>query len=216
MGHVIITALSLAWVLLTILATLAVFSAVLTPKWLLGAYPLEVENGTIVPTVGIFNRCTRIKGQNNCAVFAMDGLATDSSVFPSFWKVSLVLFALGLVVMVLTTMAALVSCCVQSINRKSIFTLTGTVQATAGLFYILGLVLYAAGWGSARVIKLCGRDAGPFTIGDCSFGWAMYIGVIGICLTFLTACLSVCAEKTTSSDKVSRKVERGETLVCLL
>lgn len=40
----------------------------------------------------------------------------------------------------------------------------------AGLFYIMGLVLYAAGWGSPRVVKLCGRDAGPFTVGDCTFG----------------------------------------------
>ncbi|XP_054263198.1 LHFPL tetraspan subfamily member 2a protein-like [Macrosteles quadrilineatus] len=216
MGHVIITALSLVWVLLTITSTLAVFSAILTPKWLMGPIPLEVENGTIVPSVGIFNRCTRIKHQNNCAVFAMDGLATDSGVFPSLWKLSLVLFVLGLVVMVLSTMAAIISCCVQSINRKSIFTITGTVQATAGLFYIMGLVLYAAGWGSPRVVKLCGRDAGPFTVGDCTFGWAMYTGLVGTCLTFLTACLSVCAEKTTSSDKVSRKVERGQTLVCLL
>lgn len=45
------------------------------------------ENGTITPSVGIFNRCTRIKGHSNCAVFAMDGLATDSAVFPTFWKV---------------------------------------------------------------------------------------------------------------------------------
>lgn len=45
------------------------------------------ENGTLVPSVGIFNRCTRIRGQSNCAVFAMDGLATDSVVFPTMWKV---------------------------------------------------------------------------------------------------------------------------------
>lgn len=47
-------------------------------------------------------------------------------------------------------------------------------------------------------------------------GWAIYMAVTGIALTFITACLSVTAEKTTSSDKVRRQVERGETLVCLL
>lgn len=53
----------------------------------MGCFLNVIENGTIVPSVGIFNRCTRIKGQSNCAVFAMDGLATDSVVFPSMWKV---------------------------------------------------------------------------------------------------------------------------------
>lgn len=50
------------------------------------------ENGTLVPSVGIFNRCTRIRGQSNCAVFAMDGLATDSVVFPTMWKVLITLY----------------------------------------------------------------------------------------------------------------------------
>lgn len=36
MGHVIVTSISLIWILLTIVATLAVLSALLTPKWLIG------------------------------------------------------------------------------------------------------------------------------------------------------------------------------------
>lgn len=40
MAHVIVTALSLGWVLLTITVTLAVFSGLLTPQWLQGSKPL--------------------------------------------------------------------------------------------------------------------------------------------------------------------------------
>ncbi|BES92986.1 unnamed protein product [Nesidiocoris tenuis] len=221
MGHVIVTSLSLLWILLTIVATLAVFSALVTPKWLIGPQRILLDNGTAVsssaPSMGVFNRCTQLNGgARHCGIFALDGLATDSNVFPTTWKCSLVFFALGVTVMAFTAMAAVLSCCVQSVNKKSIFTVTGSIQAVAGILYLLGMVMYASGWGSRRVIRLCGEEAQPFYLGDCSIGWSVYSAILGIILTMITACLSVSAEKTTSSDRVSQHIEKGETLVCLL
>lgn len=86
----------------------------------------------MVQSVGVFNRCTRLHDQKHCAIFATDGLATDPKQFPTFWKAALLLFSLGLAIMVFTVMAAVLSCCVQSIYKKSIFTVTGSVQAIAG------------------------------------------------------------------------------------
>lgn len=88
-----------------------------------------------IPTVGIFNRCTRLSGtfgRLNCGNFNVHGFATDSSVFPGCWKASLFFLALGLTVMAISVFAAFLGCCVQSICRKSIFNLTGVVQAFAG------------------------------------------------------------------------------------
>lgn len=91
-------------------------------------------NGTelYTPTVGIFNRCTRLYGRSHCANFNVDGLATDSNVFPECWKASLFFLSSGLAVMSITVIAALLGCCVQSIGRKSIFNLAGVAQAVAG------------------------------------------------------------------------------------
>lgn len=93
-------------------------------------------NGTelYTPSEGIYNRCTRLYGRNHCANFNMDGMATDSSVFPTFWKLSLLFMMLGLAVMGSTVLTALLGCCVQSIGRKSIFDLSGVAQAIAGQF----------------------------------------------------------------------------------
>lgn len=92
------------------------------------------ENGTelYTPTVGIFNRCTRLFGKMHCANFNVDGFATDSNVFPGCWKASLFFLSAGLAAMSVTVMAALLGCCVQSIGRKSIFNLAGVAQAVAG------------------------------------------------------------------------------------
>ncbi|XP_022201936.2 LHFPL tetraspan subfamily member 2 protein [Nilaparvata lugens] len=218
MGHIILTTHSLIWVLLTITATLAVFSGLVSPEWLQSQTPVMYANNTLymIPSIGIFNRCIKLNNQKNCASFAIDGLSTSSHSFPTLWKTSLIMFVLGLAIMVFTVMTAVLSCCVQSVYKKSIFTVTGTVQAVAGIFYLLGLITYTAGWGCPRMVKLCGEESGPFSKGNCSIGPSLYTALVGTGLTFLTAVLSVKAEKTTSSDRVSHHVEKGETIVCLL
>lgn len=96
--------------------------------------PETLGNGTelYTPTVGIYNRCTRLFGKTHCANFNVDGFATDSNVFPGCWKASLFFLSAGLAAMSVTVIAALLGCCVQSIGRKSIFNLAGVAQAVAG------------------------------------------------------------------------------------
>jgi hypothetical protein len=43
-------------------------------------------------------------------------------------------------------------------------------SSALGIFYILGLVVYPAGWGAARVQKLCGHEAAPFFPAECNLG----------------------------------------------
>ncbi|KAK1884070.1 LHFPL tetraspan subfamily member 2a protein [Dissostichus eleginoides] len=85
-----------------------------------------------------------------------------------------------------------------------------------GLFLILGLMLYPAGWGSDKVQLYCGADAAPYRAGLCSMGWAFYTAMGGTVLTFLCAVFSAQAEIATSSDKVQEEIEEGKSLICLL
>ncbi|XP_031784918.1 LHFPL tetraspan subfamily member 2 protein isoform X2 [Nasonia vitripennis] len=175
-------------------------------------------NGTELysPTVGIYNRCIKLFGRNHCGNFNMEGLATDSSVFPGCWKASLFFMALGLTVMGITVVAALLGCCVQSVGRKSIFNLAGVAQAVAGIIYLLGMILYPAGWGAERVQRICGMDAYAFYPASCTLGWAFYCAVFGVMLTFVCAVFSNQAEKSTASDKVQDKMNEGKSLICLV
>ncbi|KAG8042412.1 hypothetical protein G9C98_005046 [Cotesia typhae] len=114
MCYVIVTGRSLLWSLLSLVALMAVFSALITPKWIVGPPKTkDTQNGTelYTPTAGIFNRCTMLFNRIHCANFNIDGLATDSNVFPGCWKASLFFLALGLSVMALTVFAALLGCC---------------------------------------------------------------------------------------------------------
>jgi PREDICTED: similar to CG3770-PA len=39
-----------------------------------------------------------------------------------------------------------------------------------GLFYLLGLILYPAGWGGDAVGYICGPTNEPFWFGECKIG----------------------------------------------
>jgi len=96
-----------------------------------------------LPSLGIFNRCIktfRMELNTECAPF-VTGLDQDNQSFPTAWKMSLIFYIIGICVMSFTIVSSLLGCCVRSICRKSIFTISGTIQAVAGLFYILGLFL---------------------------------------------------------------------------
>ncbi|XP_043263281.1 LHFPL tetraspan subfamily member 2 protein [Colletes gigas] len=218
MCYVIVTGRSLLWTLLSLVALMAVLSGLITPKWLVGPHTIkDTINGSelYVPTVGIFNRCIRLHGKTHCGNFNVDGFATDSSVFPGCWKASYFFLLLGLAIMATTVLAALIGCCVQSIGRKSIFNLAGVAQVVAGISYLLGMILYPAGWGAERVQRICGPEADAFYLADCTLGWAFYSAMIGVGLTFVCAVISGQAEKSTASDKVQDKMNEGKTLICL-
>ncbi len=91
-----------------------------------------------------------------------------------------------------------------------------SVFLLTGLFLILGLMLYPAGWGSDKVQLYCGPDAAPYRAGLCSMGWAFYTAMGGTVLTFICAVFSAQAEIATSSDKVQEEIGEGKSLICLL
>lgn len=228
MCYVIVTARSMLWTLATLVATLSVVAGLISPYWLIGpettlpSPKFNQSRKTYVPSVGIYNRCTKLhhpgfRFVDNCASFIEGGgfdMPDDS--FPHFWKACIFMYGVAVALLTFTVITAVLSLCVRAICKKSIFTVSGLIQSIAGLFLIIAMVLYPAGWGSARIVKLCGEDAGAYGIGDCSIGWAFYACVGGTILVFICSVLSIQAERATSSDKVEAEILDGKYLVCVL
>src|SRR5438874_310593 len=76
--------------------------------------------------LGLYNHCTHI--QHGPHVVSQYTLLEHDS-FPSLWKASLSFFALGLVLCTFSVLASLLAFCLQSLMRKSIFTVGGATQA---------------------------------------------------------------------------------------
>lgn len=150
MCYVIVTCRSLGWTLLSVTVTLATVAAVTSPHWLIGT-PREttiqlinssenfMDSETFRPTVGIFNRCTKLqlnfqiaKVRDNCATFVVEFMAEDD-YFPHAWKACVILFAIAGTFLIFAMLCSVMSLFVRSICGKSIFNVAGFIQSIGGM-----------------------------------------------------------------------------------
>uniref|UniRef100_K1P4R7 Lipoma HMGIC fusion partner-like 2 protein n=1 Tax=Magallana gigas TaxID=29159 RepID=K1P4R7_MAGGI len=195
MCYVIVTCRSLGWTLLSVTVTLATVAAVTSPHWLIGT-PREttiqlinssenyMDSETFRPTVGIFNRCTKLqlnfqiaKVRDNCATFVVAFMAEDD-YFPHAWKACVILFAIAGTFLLFAMLCSVMSLFVRSICGKSIFNVAGFIQSIGG--------------------------------------WSYYLGIAATVLVFVTAVLSVPADRSTTSRKVEEEMLEGKNLICVL
>lgn len=227
MCYVVVTSRTLLWTLLTMATTLAMVAAVITPTWLVGPSRRlrsrqkgNTDDEIFTPSLGLYNGCIKVHEidqlfTENCAPF-VTSFGMSSEDFPNFWKAALILFVCGLGLLAITLLTSLSCCCIKSVMRKSVFTVSGTMQAIAGILFVFGLLLYPAGWGSRRIQMVCSSKAGPYNIGDCALGWTYYLAIIGTIVTFICSLLSVQAEMSTTSSKVQDGLLEGKNVICLM
>ncbi|XP_050078469.1 LHFPL tetraspan subfamily member 2a protein [Anopheles maculipalpis] len=223
-GGLLITSRSLAWFVVTMVASMTLLSAIVQPKWLIGPEEIRILNEegnfTVVrhPSVGIYNRCKRMgHEQYNCGNFDLYGLMTDSSVFPVPWKCTMFLMCVGTMLLGLTGFAMLVICCrVHSFFGFSMHKYLCIFQAIAAMMVLCGYLVYPLAWDVPRVRKLCGPDAEPYSPADCTLGSSIYLGAVGVLLAFLCTVLSMKAEASYYSAKAQRRVIDGDVLVCVM
>ena len=141
------------WTLLSIIIVLMHVAALLSPQWLLGTEDVVLSGvtassgnrqnstttvqyrntETYTPTMGILTRCKQIytaRSEYNYVTCSYYGSFTD---IPSgLWQAMVVFYCLGLLILCITGLASILSLCVRSVCKKSIFTLAGFIQAVAG------------------------------------------------------------------------------------
>uniref|UniRef100_A0A182PG51 Lipoma HMGIC fusion partner-like 2 protein n=1 Tax=Anopheles epiroticus TaxID=199890 RepID=A0A182PG51_9DIPT len=223
-GGLLITNRGVLWLAVTVLACLTLWTAIVTPKWLIGPevlhIPSEEGNFTVLrhPSVGIYNRCKRMgKSDYNCGNFDLDALWTDSSVFPMPWKITMYLMNVGTLLDGLTLFCMYAICCrVHKYFGFSMHKFVCAVQCLAALMVLCGFLAYPFGWGARRVKALCGPDAEPFSPADCTLGISLYIGVAGVLLAFLCPVMCLKAEQSYYSSKAQRRIKDGQKLVCII
>ncbi|KTG04520.1 hypothetical protein cypCar_00002233 [Cyprinus carpio] len=221
MCHVIVTCRSMLWTLMSIVVAFAEMVAFMSAEWLVGNLDGSEFNVTVTSshrsdqrTLGIYNRCIKVAQQKvlQCGPYATDFMEIASG----FWQATVIFLVIAIFLLSVVGILSVFSMCFQSILKKSIFNVCGLLQGIAGLFLILGLMLYPAGWGSKKVVDYCGPDASPYKVGLCSLGWAFYTAIGGTVLTFICAMFSAQAEIATSSDRVQDEIEEGRSLICVL
>uniref|UniRef100_A0A3B5LWS7 Uncharacterized protein n=1 Tax=Xiphophorus couchianus TaxID=32473 RepID=A0A3B5LWS7_9TELE len=132
MCHVIVTCRSMLWTLLSIVVAFAELVAFMSPEWLLR--PPLPENGVTQTKVndreslGLYNRCYRIKGEISCGIYAR----AFGEVASKFWQAAMLFLAAGMLVLGCVACISVFTLCFQSIKKKSIFNICGLLQAIGG------------------------------------------------------------------------------------
>lgn len=131
---------------LSVVATLAMITGIMTPKWMYGRPRIfddqEYNSTSFVPpdamyrpSVGIYNRCKKIQkviGGDpvlNCYSYIKDFMEIPSGA----WKACMVFLCFGTFLLGVAVIMSLIGFCVQSVGKKSIFSLGGLIQAIAGI-----------------------------------------------------------------------------------
>merc|ERR1719414_1636072 len=144
--------------------------------------------------VGLFKDCMNIANheamfQGECfpTLEELQSIFTDlnDEKYPHAWRGAVLLFGLGLALMVITDLFALLTACCRTCICCSVFTICGSLQTFAGIFFSLGLIAYPAGWGSKIVKGACNDASEPFVLGDnCDIGVAFWVAVAGTVCPF--------------------------------
>jgi len=176
------------------------------------------------PHIGLFTDCTTPDGaffEGEC-VPNLDDIETiftnwDGEIYPHAWRGAILCFTLGLFVCVVTDLFALLTICCRSCICCSVFTICGTLQSFASILFTLGMLAYAAGWGSEQVAeKYCGKNSHPFVLGDsCKLGDAFWLALAGTVCTVLASSLAIWAYQSTRSNKAEELQSQGDRCICL-
>lgn len=139
--YIIITTRNLLWMMLSVCAILATIAGIMTPKWLIGKIEMRSNrtvfygNGVYRQSYGIYNRCLRfsssggvVSHEERCIKF----MHTFGDL-PSAWGACLVFLCFGSFILGVVVIMSLLGFCLQSIGRKSIFSIGGLMQAIAGI-----------------------------------------------------------------------------------
>ena len=152
--YVVVTLRSLVWSLLSIFIFLTELASFLSAHWLIsqpavknggnnGSALFPQQEKTMIRTTGLFFRCEEtgpvgfLSVSKNCRVYAH----SVGEIASPFWVATCIFMAIGIVFLFMVSMFSIVALCRRSIGKKSIFSVSGILQAIAGMLIYISKIL---------------------------------------------------------------------------
>ncbi|VDP81366.1 unnamed protein product [Echinostoma caproni] len=84
------------------------------------------------------------------------------------------------------------------------------------ILLVAGLIIWPIGWDSVTIREVCGGAVGPYTKGNCEFGWGPIAAGFGTLLLFISSLLAGAVDKSLSTHAATRQMLLdGKTCVFL-
>jgi len=144
--RVIVTLRTLFWTLLSILICLTELAAFMSAHWLVSqpvsintvnssAHSSSSGSHQIIRTMGLFLRCSQadpskfLSVSDNCRVYAH----SIGEIASPFWTATCFCMGFGILLLFVVALFSVWALCFQNLGRKSIFSISGILQAVAGM-----------------------------------------------------------------------------------
>jgi len=115
-------------------------------------------------------------------------LGSFSSILSPAFRASTVFSGLSVIVTVVSLVSWISVCC---ISASGLFKFSGSLQLISGVFMLIVLLSYPAGWDNFNVSNICGSGADDFLLGTCDIRWSYMLAAVACCDAFLLGFLAL-------------------------
>jgi len=167
------------WSMASICLTILLVLVFLQDEWI-GDTPVSKIPGKF----GLWRWCADKDGVDTCR----GDLSTFSSILSPAFRAATVFTGLSVVVTLLAILVWLTICCTSTLG---LFKFSGVLQLLGGVFMLIVILSYPAGWDNANVISVCGPQADDFLLGTCDIRWTYMLAVVSCADSFLLGILAL-------------------------
>ncbi|XP_071499070.1 LHFPL tetraspan subfamily member 3 protein-like [Diadema antillarum] len=184
-------AIAIAWAIFTLCFFIIMLVVFFQPYWL-GDGP----NARGVGYFGLYQYCVSYSttGELSCVGGVVDysgiGQGPDNDTVPAMAAATFFVGFAALFV-ALSIVAMLLFLCKSPCKTGTVFFICGTLQLCAGIFLLLGILIYPSGWDKHSAYRaLCGEDISYTNTAGCELRWVFYLAIIAVFDAFILAVLA--------------------------
>eukprot|EP00092_Neocalanus_flemingeri_P010705 GFUD01011531.1.p1 GENE.GFUD01011531.1~~GFUD01011531.1.p1 ORF type:complete len:263 (+),score=47.73 GFUD01011531.1:363-1151(+) len=111
-----------------------------------------------------------------------------SSLLSPAFQSATIFTGLSVLGCLLALLAWVLFCCCRS---AEVFKVCGCLQIMSGVFLLVAILSFPAGWDNSSVVGVCGPEADDFELGTCGFRWTYLLAVVACCDAFLLGILAL-------------------------
>lgn len=112
----------------------------------------------------------------------------------------------GCVLLLISIIMVLSTICKRNVCDRSVHSFTGAIQGLSDILLVAGLIMWPIGWDSVTIREVCGGSVGPYTKGNCTFGWGPIAVGFGVLLLFVSSLLAGAADKSLGAHTTTRQM----------
>ncbi|XP_071960476.1 LHFPL tetraspan subfamily member 3 protein-like [Antedon mediterranea] len=164
-------AIAIAWAIFTICFAIILIVVFVQPYWI-----GDGREAQGVGYAGLYHVCVSfgLRGEPDCTRDIFDFGQIDGN---SALVAATVFVGLGVIFVLLSVCGMCCFMC-RKPTTATVFRICGVLQLLTGVFVLIGIIVYPAGWDHSVIQSLCGSDS--YDLGGCQLRWVFVLAIVAV------------------------------------